>query len=139
MRLDYSAGQDCDAWCNKCKMVLRHVIHAVVQGKPVRVECKTCRAIHRFKASEKATATRRTRTARRAAQPKEDKSLMEWERLTAGKTFDDGRRYQISETFEAGEFVVHIKFGLGVVKQVLPSRKIEVHFKDQVKTLVHQR
>ena len=120
-------------------MVLRHVIHAVVEGKPVRVECKTCRGIHRFKASQTATAPRRTRTARRAAAPKEDKTLLEWERLTEGKTLDDGRRYTIFETFEAGEFVVHIKFGLGVVKTVQASRKVEIHFKDGVKTLVHSR
>lgn len=137
---DYRAGQDCDAWCGKCKMVLRHVIHAVVEGNPVRVECKTCRGIHKYKPSEKGTgARRRTRTARREAAPKADQTLLEYERLTKDKTIDDGRKYSIKETFADSEIVLHPKFGLGIVKKVMPDRKIEVHFREGVRVLVHSR
>jgi hypothetical protein len=137
----YLAGQDVDAWCGKCKKVFRHVIHAVVDGTPVRVECKTCGAVHRYKASQRASG-RTTATARRKkapAGPPVDNSLIEYQEAILGRTEADGRRYAINETFADDEVVIHSKFGLGVVVQVLPDRKVEVRFRQGVRTLVHER
>ncbi len=137
----YRAGQDVDAWCGKCKSVFRHVIHAVVDGTPVRVECKTCRAVHRYKPTEKASG-RTTSSARRkrtAKGPAVDSSVVEYERALAGRTMEAGRPYSIAETFAADELVLHSKLGLGVVAKVLADRKVEVRFRQGVVTLVHSR
>ena len=137
----YRAGQDVDAWCGKCKTVFRHVIHAVVDGAPVRVECKTCGAVHRFKATQRASG-RTTSTARRtrtAKGPSVDTSVVEYERALAGRTLEAGRPYSIAETFTADELILHPKLGLGAVVRVLPDRKVEVRFPQGVVTLVHGR
>src|SRR5262245_13687579 len=46
----YKAGQEIDAYCTKCKMDLLHKIVAVVDGKPVKVECRTCYTTHLYRA-----------------------------------------------------------------------------------------
>jgi len=46
------------------------------------------------------------------------------------------RTYRPSERFTAGETIDHTKFGVGVVRRVEPT-KIEVVFRDAVRTLAH--
>ena len=44
--LSVGPGDDIDAWCGKCLMVLSHRIIAVVGNQVKKVECLTCHAIH---------------------------------------------------------------------------------------------
>ena len=42
-------GGEVDSFCTKCQLVLAHTVHAVVGGRPVKVECNTCHGVHRYK------------------------------------------------------------------------------------------
>lgn len=133
----YRAGMDTDAYCGKCKMILAHVIHAVgATGKPARVECKTCGAIHGYRAaapgSGKTTTTKRASTARKSPETI-------FEELIAGRDISQPTRYTIREEFEAETVVDHKKFGLGVVTKIMADQKIEVTFREGVKVLIHGR
>lgn len=35
-------GDDIDDYCTKCKRITNHSILAIVDGKPVKVRCRTC-------------------------------------------------------------------------------------------------
>ena len=137
----YSAGKDVDAWCGKCKKVFRHVIHAVVDGYPVRVECKTCGAVHRFKAQEKATRNRPAAASRQSpgGRKAKDNSLVEFEKALGERTEEDAVAYGIKEVHSQDQVINHVKYGLGVVETVKADRKIEVRFRQGLVTLVHSR
>ena len=49
MATSHEAGQDIDAYCTKCKLVLAHVIIALRGTRPAKVECKTCKSIHAYR------------------------------------------------------------------------------------------
>ena len=42
-------GGEVDAFCTKCQLTLAHTVHAVVSGRPVKVECNTCHGVHRYR------------------------------------------------------------------------------------------
>jgi uncharacterized Zn finger protein len=43
-----SAGDIIEARCTKCRAVLNHRIVAMVEERPVRVECNTCGGVHNY-------------------------------------------------------------------------------------------
>ena len=131
---DVDVGQDIDSYCNKCKRVLAHVIIAMKDVKPGRVECKTCNGAHAYKA----TAPKK-RGAATAETKKINALLVEYKNAMAGKDISQARRYKISESFEPDDIMDHKKFGVGLVSRVLVDSKIEVVFNDGTKVLVHQR
>ena len=136
----YSAGQDVDAWCGPCKAVFAHVIHAVVAGVPARVECKTCKAEHAFKPTKpkpgRGTTTRRATAARRAV---EDANRRAYAKAIRGRGEDAARPYSIREVFADDDLILHSKFGLIVVVQILGDGKITACTADGPVTLVHGR
>ncbi|MEL6546774.1 MAG: hypothetical protein AAFQ82_19260 [Myxococcota bacterium] len=137
--MPYSVGGDVDAYCTKCKMDLAHVVVAMVDGRPKRVQCKTCGSTHNYKSTSdmKASAKRAARkstTTRSAAAKSND-----YDTLMQGKDMSRAARYRISEEFDEGMVVDHKKFGLGLVLKNVGTEKIEVIFRDGVKTLIHAR
>ena len=131
---DVDVGQDIDSYCNKCKRVLAHVIIAMTDVKPGRVECKTCNGAHAYKA----TAPKK-RGAATAETKKINALLVEYKKAMAGKDISQARRYKTSESFEPDDIMDHKKFGVALVSRVLVDSKIEVVFNDGTKVLVHQR
>jgi hypothetical protein len=127
----YKAGADIDAFCTKCKMILAHVIVAMKGPHPVRVECKTCRAVHAYKREQPSGAKR----APTQAGPRPT----ELDKLMAGKDISKAIRYAPNVRFEEEQVVDHKLFGIGIVTRALSDQKIEVVFKDGVKVLVHDR
>lgn len=70
--MELRAGQEVDAYCTKCKMDLTHRIVAVVGGRPVKVECRTCYTVHVYRAPKSADRSahgRRSRHIERAEGP----------------------------------------------------------------------
>ncbi|MEM6731437.1 MAG: hypothetical protein AAF658_07760 [Myxococcota bacterium] len=136
----YSVGHDIDAQCNKCKMELAHVIVAMVEGRPKRVQCKTCAATHNYKSASDAKATAK-RAARKAKSTKRSATAVagDYDTLMQGRDIASAARYRISEEFDEGLVVDHKKFGLGLVLKRVGEDKIEVIFRDGVKTLIHAR
>ena len=129
-------GSNVDSWCGKCKLVLAHTIEAVVDGKPARVTCNTCKAQHGYKpnpprgaASKKEGATPAPRTL----------SGNRYQSLLKAKDVGTVKNYSPTGKYEAGDILEHPKFGRGVTTAVKDATKIEVLFESGPKTLIHAR
>jgi hypothetical protein len=140
------AGQEIDAYCTKCKMDLLHKIVAVVGGKPVKAECRTCYTTHMYRAAKT------TKTAASASVASSSKSAS-----SSGSGESSPRRraaavqeapamppdgvhihlYKMTEKYGPETWISHKTFGVGqVVREVGPG-KIEVRFGRELRVLVH--
>jgi hypothetical protein len=140
-------GGEVDAFCTKCELTLAHTVHAVVAGRPVKVECNTCHGVHRYRGSlgsgggsggsggggSKRPAAR----AERAERPKPE--VVGFEGLLAARRTDAARPYSPKQTYAVDDVVDHPLFGRGFVSAVRDGGKIEITFRSDVKLLVHGR
>jgi hypothetical protein len=156
-----AAGKDIDCNCTRCKMVLAHTIVAVVAGVPVRVVCKTCRSEHKYRAlkedkpapsaspsrstsssSSSSSAPRKPAATGSRGAPVITAFQLEqaWLDLigSARRRSVPERPFKLTDTFNVGEVLRHVKFGDGVVKAAEPGR-MTVVFRDGEKTLGHGR
>jgi hypothetical protein len=139
------AGIEIDAYCTRCRMDLTHRIIAVVNNKPVKVECRTCYGTHNYRAP-KSSAVPAAKSAGGASAPRASKpsprrsAAAAEEHITVAPP--PGARihgYRMTDKFSKDQWVSHKVFGTGVVTQVLGDDKIEVHFDGNSKVLVHNR
>ena len=132
-------GGDTLSWCGKCRLELAHVIVAMLDGKPKRVQCKTCKAPHGYKRLGAAAEAKAKRAPRAGAEPKKVtvRAAVYWEEKVAKLSAKVPRRYAVNERFDATDLLEHPTFGLGVVETVRGDGKIIVLFKDGEKTLIH--
>jgi hypothetical protein len=139
-------GGEVDSYCTKCRMVLNHRIVAMVSTTPVRVECLTCDSQHNYRPrmpGERAERAGSTRGGPKSTGPrgetkaelKERERVQSWEKSIAGKAMSDFVPYRVSQVFTEGQLVRHSKFGDGIVTRIIDSRKVEVLFKDDARTL----
>lgn len=145
--LSVGPGDDIDAWCGKCLMIMNHRIIAVVGNQVKKVECLTCHAIHAFKQGvgqkgamvSRGSASPATRTAKSTA-PKPGKAESEWKVFVADMPADIiPRKYGAFECFSVSEFIEHPTFGLGKVLEITGGERMLVIFKDGRKTLIFNR
>lgn len=132
-------GGDILAYCGKCKMELAHVIMAMMSGRPVKVQCKTCKSPHQYRLSGGAQASRPTsglRTPRAPSTRTTVRNSEYWEQKMAA-TKSPSRPYRPIDKFEKGQVIQHPKFGMGLVEEVKINGKIVVLFREEEKTLVH--
>jgi hypothetical protein len=140
------AGQEIDAFCTKCKMDLLHRIVAVMNDKPVKVECRTCYQTHVYRAPKSSPAARiaaasQTSTTGRssggaAPKPARKPSIED----DAAVVPPPGARihsYRMTERYMKDQWIVHKNFGTGVVTSEVGPDKIEVRFDGGLKVLVH--
>lgn len=134
---EYAVGKEVVSWCGKCKLGLAHVICTMDDTKSIgKVECKTCKGTHKFKDPALQKTKKKATTRKRKVTPKipvGDLWLQEMNAATA-----ESQKYAISGKFAKGDVIAHAKFGDGIVQEVI-SGKIEVLFKEAIKTLVHCR
>jgi len=127
-----SAGGDIDSYCTKCKLNLEHIVLAMVGEKVVKVQCKTCGSIHRFKGmpAAKAASQRKAGTASRSYVS--NQAL--WETAISEA---DGQElpYSMENTFRPGDVIIHSIFGRGVVQKTF-FKKCAVLFRDKERVLV---
>jgi hypothetical protein len=137
-----SAGNIIEASCTRCKAILNHTIVAMVEERVVRVECNTCHGIHNYRAKvekkEKTATTTAQKKLTTPRQPKKDQGASdrdEWESLNP--TFDTNRAipYNMDSKYRTNDLIDHSAFGLGVVKNVIPPKKMEVLFQLGIKLL----
>jgi hypothetical protein len=129
-------GGDTLSFCTKCRMELAHVIVSMVDGKPSKVQCKTCKGFHKYKTSGNSTPVKRTGT--RTAAPKQVIRVAEvWEQKMSQKSKADVTSYATNRKFAVGEVVQHPNFGLGIVEEVRTATKMAVLFREGEKILVH--
>lgn len=129
-------GKEVISHCNKCKLALAHIIVTMKTPTTVgKVECKTCKGVHAFK-DPNATKKKATRT-RRASTPKVPVSEL-WEQAV-DKAKSPSQKYSPRSKFVLGDLIDHPKFGQGVIEKLIDNDKIEVIFKSDIKTLVHNK
>jgi hypothetical protein len=122
-------GGEVDAFCTRCQLLLAHTVIAMVGAVPVKVECNTCRNVHRFRGASAATRQPATRVPRGG--PK-----VSFDELLAGQA-GEPRRYAPTVLFAAGDVLDHATFGRGFVSGLKDPGKVEVTFRAGVKTLIH--
>jgi len=127
-------GDDIDCTCPRCKVILSHtVLFFGEDGRIGAVQCRTCGLQHPYRSHGRAGVRRAHRS------PKTLKELVEGgsfeERMSR---LDQGlvRPYDMGESFRARDAIEHRRFGIGFVLRVVEGR-MEVLFKDGVRTLVH--
>lgn len=136
-----SAGSEIDAWCTKCRLDLGHRIVAMVQNRPKRVECRTCGSQHNYRAP--ANAKGPARTARAPSGPPkttakaraEADRIHDWESKVNGQPGTAFTRYSMDRSYKEGELISHRKFGDGFVVALRGGGKVEIMFRDGIRTL----
>lgn len=130
-------GGEVDAFCTRCQLTLAHTVHAVVSGRPVKVECNTCHAVHRYRGSAGATSS--PRSGPRAERAVRDRMVAGFEEMLASKKLAGAQPYSPKRTYAVDDVVDHPIFGRGFVSAVRDPTKIEVTFRSDVKILVQAR
>jgi len=130
-------GGEVDAFCTRCELTLAHTVHAVVEGRPVKVECNTCHAVHRYRGAAGAAAPRSS--ARAAGATRARAEVVGFDALLAARRIEAARAYSPKATFAVDDVVDHPLFGRGFVSAVRDGGKVEITFRSDVKLLVHAR
>lgn len=149
-------ADEIDSYCTRCKLDLGHRIISMDGDKPHQVECLTCRSHHLYRRPKSMAAEPKAPKARvagassskgpsgKSASPKavaaaEAENMRErsWEKRVSGKAVTDFKPYRFTLVFEQNDLIRHSKFGDGYVVQVIDRGKIEVMFRDGVRTLAH--
>ncbi|MEI6608861.1 MAG: hypothetical protein WCO53_03850 [Deltaproteobacteria bacterium] len=139
-------GENIDAYCLKCKLMLAHVIMFKVEGDISKVKCNTCGAQHKYRAkmpAPKKSAVSRPPTlketiAKRAAAAKVDanNAPMQWD--IRNRSMDHAasvKDYSIHNQYRAKDVVNHHVFGLGFVERIVSDKSMDVLFSDAVKLM----
>lgn len=141
MRKKLSAGDIVDARCTRCRTVTNHTIVAMVEERPVRVQCNTCNGVHNYHSPAAAERPSRTAAERVAASPRKSRSSAqaaaqeEWEAASRGADPSSVARYEMGRGYKVNELIQHPVFGLGLVKTTIKPNKMEVLFEGGVKLL----
>ena len=135
-------GGEVDGFCTRCEMTLAHTIIAMVDGRPVKVECNTCHGVHRFRGDLPGAATARKTSPQPAAAAKRAHErprpvTFSFEEALRGKNLAMAQRYSPRTTYQVDQVIEHPMFGLGWVSAVRDATKVEVTFRTDVKVLVH--
>lgn len=156
----HAVGGIVEAICGKCNDVMGHTIMAMVGGEIVKVECRACKSVHKYRPPVRGAAGRETQTLKRgrngspalsgqsAVAPKKtaarkvDTALdrqQAWQNAMRDHDPGTARPYAISEAFAVGEAMTHPVFGAGVVTALVPPDKMDVLFALGTKRLLCNR
>lgn len=136
MTNSYSASEDIEAWCTKCKLELGHTIIAMVGNLPKRVKCNTCNSLHNYRAKPAKKRSAGTGTSGQKTKSR-GKTYKDYLVLLTEADLSSARAYSIKSTFREKDVIEHPKFGTGLVTSTVKASKIEVIFEDGPKLLIH--
>ena len=120
-------GADIESICGKCGDVW-HVVVAKVGDKIVKVQCKQCGGVHRWRPPGGAPRASGAGASARPGGTRRSRAEPEPEPAPAIDPGAPSRRYSPGESYAEGEQLEHPTFGLGVVEQLLEPGKIQVFF-----------
>jgi hypothetical protein len=133
-----TVGKDVLSHCTKCKLNLGHTIVAMKDSKHIaKVKCNTCGTIHAFK-DPSLTKHSKTRTKKTSISPSKVISVSDLWMEKMSSTRKKSTPYAMDGKFHEGDVIDHVKFGPGIVEKVVDD-KIEVIFRHEIKTLVHNK
>jgi len=130
-----SAGDSVESRCTKCRTIMNHTIVAMVDGKPGRVECNTCKGIHNYRKPAAEKTAKAPAAPRKKVSRKVDPDPAAWEALALNSL--DGRAvtYSLQGEYKLEQIINHSVFGLGQVTRLAPPNKVEILFQDGRKLL----
>jgi len=124
-----SVGDPIESRCTKCRKITNHIIVALKEDVPAKVQCNTCSGQHLYRPP---TATRKT--TRRTIDPKIAEQD-EWQTLKSKIVNKAAIQYTMSTVFKVGNVMDHPSFGLGLVQKVIGEQKVEVLFEEGKKKM----
>lgn len=134
-----TVGKDVLSYCTKCKLNLGHTIVAMKDAKSIaKVKCNTCGTIQSFKDASQSSKQNKTRTKATSAKPSKVISVSDLWMEKMSSTKKKSTPYAMDGKFAEGDIIDHVKFGPGIVEKVVDD-KIEVIFRHEIKTLVHNK
>ena len=125
-----SVGDPVESRCTKCRRITHHIIVAIADDQPAKVQCSTCSGQHNYRPA----VTRKKPVARRAVDPRIAEQK-EWLQLQSGIESKVAIDYSMTTAFKVGSVMKHPRFGLGIVQVTLGPQKIEVLFEDGKKKM----
>jgi len=136
---ELSVGKEVLSYCGKCKLTLAHTIVTMkATGALGKCECRTCKATHVYKDPSKVKASRvKAKTGTKKQSTQESISNLWLEAVNNAST--KSQKYAPKEKFCVKDIIDHAKFGPGVVERLIDNDKIEVIFRHEIKTLIHNR
>ena len=118
-----TAGGSVESRCTKCRKITNHIIVAIADDTPVKVQCSSCGGEHKYRppASAKKAAAKKT------VNPKVNEQK-EWQEMRSKIEGAKAADYCMDSPFKVKTVMKHPVFGLGLVEKNIGSRKIEVLF-----------
>lgn len=105
-----------------------------------KVKCNTCSTIQMYK-DPSSTITKSKVSAKKTATKSQLASktqpIAEIWTEALNKTSKKSQPYSPKTKFIIGDIIDHSKFGPGIVQTIIDSTKMEVVFRHEIKTLVH--
>ncbi len=136
---NFSAGKEVLSYCSKCKLTLAHIIQVMKGENHIgKVQCKTCKSIHAYKdptnvkGKKMVLSTAGNRTTKTGQQ-----SVTELWTEALNKSKAKSQSYSPQKKFIVGDIIDHQKFGPGIIEKTFDNNKIEVIFRHQILTLIH--
>ena len=125
-----TAGDPVESRCTKCRKITNHIIVAMDDKGPAKVQCNTCSGQHKYRPP----AAPRKAAVRRTVDPKATEQK-EWTTLRPGINSSQAINYSMTTAFKVGSWMKHPTFGLGLVQGLAGPQKITVLFEDGRKTM----
>lgn len=131
-------GKEVLSYCSKCKLTLAHMITNMKDAKTIgKVECKTCKTTHAYKDPSKVKA----KGTSKLTQPKNKTadSVADIWMAAINSSKAKSKKYSIKQRYDLKDIIDHPTFGPGVVDRLIDNDKIQVIFRHDIKTLVHNK
>jgi hypothetical protein len=131
-------GKEVLSHCNKCKLTLAHIIVTMKSNSNIgKVQCKTCTNTHAYK-DPSAVKSKKVK-GRRKGSAKSEESISDIWMDAISKSKNKSKEYSTKDIFNVGDIIDHPKFGPGIVEKNIDNDKIEVLFRHNIRTLIHNR
>jgi hypothetical protein len=134
------------AYCTSCKIDLNHIVVAMKGDRIAKVQCKTCKKEHTYKAPKGVTEPP-TKPAKRASKKASGSTAesatqgtpveAEWEKLMVTHKNTPLKSYVVKGHFSLGDKINHPSFGEGIISKLIYPNKVEVIFKTDIKIMIH--
>lgn len=151
-------GDHITARCGRCEDITGHVIMIVVGGEILRVECRACGSVHKYRPQKPVTkkreasgfkhvkagqnrdqviekGQRKTSASAKSAPRGRAKQEAAWQEAIFSLSHLTPQEYCMNGSFSIQSLILHSAFGKGVVLAVHKPDKMDVLFEEGLKTL----
>lgn len=133
-------GRDVETYCNRCKLLLYHVVISHIDGYVAKVKCLTCGSEHKYhsetlktKSNSKKTSSKKfeldSPTLKNEVKKSNSVNQTNKEYLELIEKYKDKPilEYDMSKQYNLYDIIFHKNYEKGIIVKVLPN-KIEVLF-----------